>query len=127
MQTLNIALARNANGSVDLDGTLEACRGAVLKFVAERETELATVSAAVEATFDSLNGAKANMPYVIGQTLRTLNVQPENYKALEKRVAEYIRENAGDRASGALFNIGKGKGGGVLRHSDQPEPEAKKA
>lgn len=127
MQTLNITLARSADGAVDLDGTLAACRTAVLKFVAERETERETIGAAVAETFDALNGARANMPYVVGQTLRSLNVQPENFKALESLVGSYIRENAGDKDSGKLFQIGKGKGGGVIRHSDQPvKPEAAK-
>jgi hypothetical protein len=63
------------------------------------------------------------MPYVVGQTLRGLNVQPENYKTLESLVASFIRENAGDRDSGKAFNIGKGKGGGVLRWIDQPAPK----
>lgn len=127
MQTLNITLARHADGSVNEDATLDAARTAIRLFVAERETETATISAAVSDVFDALNGAKANMPYVVNQTLRELNVQPENYKALETRVAQYIRENAGDKDSGKLFQIGKGKGGGVLRHADQPvKPEAAK-
>lgn len=128
MTQISITLARHADGSVNEDATLDACLTAIRLFVAERETELSTVSAAVEETFDSLKGAKANMPYVVNQTLRSLNAQPENFKALSERVASYIRENAGDRASGKLFNIGKGKGGGVLRWSDQPEakPEAAK-
>lgn len=128
MKTLNITLALTASGSVDVDASLAAAKSGILNYIAQRETELETVSEAVGATFDALKGAKANMPYVVGQTLRNLNVQPENYKTLESLVAGFIRENAGDRPSGALFNIGKGKGGGVLRWSDQPEakPEAAK-
>lgn len=127
MKSLNITLARFSDGSVDLDGTLDACKTAVLKHIAERETEQSTVASAVSDTFDKLNGAKANMPYVVNATLRSLNAQPENFKSLSELVAGYIRENAGNKDSGKLFHIGKGKGGGVLRHSDQPEPKPEAA
>lgn len=123
MTTLNITLARSADGSVDVDASVAAFKAAVLVHIAERETETATIAAAVSETFDSLNGARANMPYVVGETVRRLNPQPANYNALTAAVAQYIRDNAGDRDSGKLFAIGKGKGGGVLRHSDQPEPK----
>lgn len=125
MSTLSITLARHSDGSVDEAGTLAACQAAVRKYVAERETEQATIAAAVSEVFDTLKGARANMPYVVNQALRSLNALPENFKALSERTAEYIREHAGDRDSGALFSIGKGKGGGVVRWSDQPLPESK--
>jgi methylase of polypeptide subunit release factors len=127
MKTLNIALALTAAGTVDVDASLAAAKSAILNHIAQRETELETVSEAVHSTFDALNGAKANMPYVVGQTLRNLNVQPENFKTLEALVQGFIRENAGDRDSGKSFNIGKGKGGGVLRWSDQPAPKPEAA
>lgn len=128
MKTLNITLARFTDGSVDVDASLAAAKSAILNHIAARETEQATVADAVAETFDKLNGAKANMPYVVNATLRSLNAQPENFKSLSELVAGYIRENAGDKDSGKLFHIGKGKGGGVLRHSDQPvaKPEAAK-
>lgn len=121
MSTLTITLARHSDGSVDESATLAACQSAVRKYVAERETEQATIAAAVSEVFDALKGARANMPYVVNQALRTLNALPENFKALSERVAEYLREHAGDRSAGAKFGILKGKGGGVVRWSDQPE------
>jgi hypothetical protein len=125
MTTLSITLVRASDGSVDESGTLDACKSAVRKYVAERETEQATIAAAVGEVFDTLAGGRANMPYCINEALRRLNVQPENFKALSERTAEYIRQHAGDRDSGALFHIGKGKLGGVTRWEDQPLPVAK--
>lgn len=122
MTTLNITLARAADGSVDVAATLAACQGAVHQYIASRETEQTVIASAVSEVFDALKGGRANMPFVVNQALRTLNAQPENFKALSDRCAEYIRENASeDRASGKLFKIGKGKGGGVTRWADQPE------
>jgi hypothetical protein len=125
MTTLSITLARSSDGSVDESATLAECQSAIRKYVAERETEQATIALAVSDVFDSLKGARANMPYVVNSALRGLNAQPENFKALSERVADYLRSHAGDRASGALFHIGKGKTGGVTRWADQPEPAAK--
>ena len=94
MTTLSITLVRASDGSVDESGTLDACKSAVRKYVAERETEQATIAAAVGEVFDTLAGGRANMPYCINEALRRLNVQPENFKALSERTAEYIRQLA---------------------------------
>lgn len=122
MTTLSITLARSSDGSVDEAGTLDACRAAVRKYVAERETETSQIADAVGALFDRLAGGRANMPYVQSSVLHALNAQPENFKVLGEKIAQYVRDNAGDRESGKLFHIGKGKTGGVTRWSDQPLP-----
>lgn len=122
MKTLSIALVRTDSGSVDLDATLAGAKSAVLSHIAEAETQTAEIASAVSSVFDTLNGARANMPYVQSSAARLLNAQPENHKALTERVAQYVRDNAStDRADGKLFSIQKGKGGGVSRWSDVPE------
>ena len=125
MKTLLINLVRFEDGSIKVDGTLDAAHSQLLNHIAARETETATIAAAVDELFTDKLGARLNMPYVVSQCQQKLNAQPENFKALGERVAQYVRDNAGPRESGKLFNIGKGKGGGVTRHSDQPEPAAK--
>ena len=67
------------------------------------------------------------MPAVTSMALTRMNVQPENFKILTDKVQDYIRENAGTRASGALFSIAKGKGGGVRRWSDTPLNDEEKS
>lgn len=125
--SLTITLARDASGAVDVDASVEAFKTAVHQHIAARETETATIALAVDDLFSSKPGARLNMPYVQSSVATALNAQPENFKALGERIAVYIRENAGDRDSGKLFHIGKGKVGGVTRWSDQPAPKPETA
>lgn len=116
---LTVDLVRCEDGSVDVAGSEAAFSGALVKYIAERETEDTEIALAVEGVFDRLNGARGNMPYVVNQALQTLNVQPENHKVLTEKVADFIRANAqGDEA---VYHIGKGKAGGVVRLSDETD------
>ena len=119
--TLNTYLVRASDGSIDHDATLAKFRGDLLKYSVERDLESETVGAAVNAVFDQFPGARLNMLAVTSYALTHLNVQPENFKSLSDRVVGYIRDHAGNRESGALFHIGKGKGGGCWRWADVPE------
>jgi hypothetical protein len=118
--TLNTYLVRAADGSIDHDATTLKFQGDLLKYEAERETEAETVGAAVNAVFDQFKGTRLNMPAVTSYALTHLNVQPENFKTLTERVQGFIRDHSGERESGALFSIAKGKHGGVCRWADQP-------
>lgn len=126
MSNLTVTLVRGTDGSIDVRGSLAAFEAALHKHVAERETETATIAAAVNQVFDNLakTGARANMPYVKSATLTVLNALPGNFNELGERVAQYIRDNAGEDK---LFTIGKGKGGGVARNSDKPAPKPEAA
>ena len=121
--TLQSYCVRNADGSIDLDATVTKFSGDLLRFQTERELEAEAVGVAVNAVFDQFPGAKLNMPAVTSMALQKLNVQPENFKTLTEKVQGYIRDRAGDRESGALYHIGKGKGGGVVRWADVPVKE----
>jgi hypothetical protein len=121
--SLQTYCVRNSDGSIDLDGTVAKFSGDLLRFQTERELEAEAVGEAVNAVFDQYPGAKLNMPAVTSMALQRLNVQPENFKTLTEKVQGYIRDRAGERDSGAPFHIGKGKGGGVCRWADQPEPK----
>lgn len=121
-KTLTISLVL-INGSVDKAATLQATDAALDAYIAESELEQETIGQAVHALFDRpdlAKGARLNMPYVVSQTLQALNASPANFKALSERVAQYVRDNAGEQGSGATFGIGKGKGGGVCRWADVP-------
>lgn len=128
MSTISLTLVRGADGSVDTDASVAAAKTLIMKFKAERETENSTIAAAVDAVFTERKGAKFNKPFLVGEVLRKLNVQPENHKSLTDRVNQYVSDNAGDRASGKPYSIGKGKGASMIRWADQPEasPEADK-
>jgi len=122
--TLNTYLVRAADGSIDHAATTLKFQGDLLNYEAERELESATVGEAVNAVFDQFKGARLNMPAVTSYALSRLNVQPENFKTLTEKVQGYIRDHAGERGTGALFSIAKGKSGGVCRWADQPVKSA---
>ena len=119
---------RGEDGELDIEGTVDQFRSDLLNYQVERETEAATIGAAVNAVFDEHPGARINMPALQNLALQKLNVQPENFKALQTRVTEYVRENAsGERSDGRLFKIGKGVRGGVLRWAQEPLSDTEKA
>jgi uncharacterized protein YgiB involved in biofilm formation len=117
MSTLTINLVTD-KGVVDQKASRQAFESALVKYVAERETELSAIADAVNSVFDEHKGSSINMPAVAGFALQKLNAQPENYKTLETRVMEYVRENA--KGDSSTFVIAKGKKGGVTRRADQP-------
>lgn len=128
MTTLNLATfcERAEDGSIDVDATVLKFEGELLKYQVERETELATIGAAVHGVFDSHKGTTINMPAVVTMALQSLNVQPATYAALSERVATFVRDNASDkREDGRSFRIAKGKGGGVSRWCDVVDKPAK--
>lgn len=128
MAVLASYVLRGEDGELDVEGTVEKFRADVLNYQVERETEAATIGAAVNAVFDEYPGTRINMPALQTFALAKLNAQPENHKALQTRVAEYIRDNAAaERSAGQLFKIGKGVKGGVLRWSDEPLSDEEKA
>jgi hypothetical protein len=140
---LSSYIVRASSGSIDHDATCSKFADDLVKYEAERETELETIALAVNTVFDTHKGASINMPALTSLALRELNAQPSNFAALTERVQEYVRDNA-DRTEKKdkegkvvqvaeaprtrAFCIGKGKGGGVKRWCDQPvaeKPESK--
>lgn len=119
MTTINLAsfVVRDSDGSIDTLATVAKFEGVLAQFQVERETELATIGAAVHAVFDQYKGATLNMPALVSLSLQKLNVQAETYKALHERVVAFVHDNAGENG---LFRISKGKGGGVVRVCDVP-------
>lgn len=119
---MNIDLAkyavRSATGSVDTEATVEKFAADLDKFIAERETELSAVGAAVNAVFDEYRGKSINMPTVCSLAASKLNGQPANYSDLTEKAADFIRSHKD------VFAVTKGKNGGVSRIADRPAPQA---
>jgi hypothetical protein len=115
---INIAnyTVRNADGSIDHEASLAKFAGDLLRYEAERELEREVIAGAVHALFDKHLGKRLTTPYVVSEALKSLNAQPENYKALTEKVQDFLRTSP-------EFNIGKGKGGGCARSCDLPEKE----
>lgn len=138
MATLEITLVPGADGTVDINATLEGALARVQQYKASKETEETTISGHLNALFDELKAAgtkNVNMPFVVNEVLRRMNVSamPASYNTLFARVHSYIQTNSQgkkDKTSGTVerpdstFVIGKGKNGGVGRRSDLPAQEA---
>lgn len=132
---LSFALVLATDGTIDTDASLSSAKKTLLTYVAERETESEQIGEAVHAVFDQYKGASINMPALQSMALTHLNVQPESFKVLGERVAQYVRDNADlpevkDKAGNVTqaaepartraFKISKGKNGGVRRWADHP-------
>lgn len=125
---MNISLNNyvvRTNGSINTQATLEKFQADLVKFEQEKEAQLASIGKAIHALFDQYRGARLNTPFVTGEVLRRLDVQPESYKSLSDKVQEYLHlhsqgkvEDGVAERPNSLFVISKGKGGGVGRRAD---------
>lgn len=104
-------IVRSANGSIDHEASLAKFAGDLLKWEADREVEREVIAGAVHALFDRHLGKRLTTPYVVSEALKSLNAQPENYKTLTEKVAEFLRTSP-------EFDTTKGKGGGCARSRD---------
>lgn len=113
------------NGSVDTNATMAKFQETLLNYVTERETETAEIAAAVEAALDSNSGTRMHFDFLASSAARNMNAQNENFKTLENKIRNYVRENscAADADGNPVdsnkpYHIGRGAGGGVGRWSD---------
>lgn len=116
MINLNSYVVRSGSGSIDHSATVDKFAQDLIEFEAKLEAENAGIGQCVNALFDQFRGARLNTPFVVGETLRRLDVKPENYKALSDKVTDYIRNRS--QGENSTFTISKGKGGGIARRSD---------
>ena len=126
MTTLSMTLVRREDGSIDIDGTVDACRKAVEEYVSSTETLTADIIDAVNAAFDAQKGNLNTMPFIVNETLKRMSYNPSDFARVTAAVGDYIRNNSGSRESGALFHIGRGRGSGTFRWSDVPVTPEKK-
>lgn len=117
------------DGSVDVTASEQAFRSALVRRVAELETEQVQIADKVSAIFDKHLGKSIGMPALGSMVANALNAQPENFKILSDRTLEYVRANSqttGSEKAGnlvehpdSLYLITKGKGGGCSRRADR--------
>lgn len=132
--SLTVELVSN-DGHIDQAASTEAFRGALVKRIAELETEQTEIAEQLSALFDQYQGKAIPMPTLGSMVAQRLNAQPENFKVLSDRTLDYVRANSqstGSEDDGNLvlhpdseFVIGKGKGGGCYRRADRPVTAAK--
>lgn len=114
--TLSELVVRNTDGSVDLDGSCDKFRGALQTFIAATADLNTEISTAVNAVFDEHKGARMAVPTLVNFALGKMNVGIADWSARTKQVHDYVS------SSKSLYDIRKGKGGGVCRISDLPAP-----
>lgn len=124
MKSLTVSLVHFSDGSIDTEASGREFFAQLDKLIVEEGKMSEDIAIAVEAVFDTLNGARANMPYVVNEALRRIGTTPANYNLLTEKVGEFVRANA--QGEDAVYHIGKGKGGGVIRLSDESEDARKK-
>ena len=112
------------NGKVDSEASTEAFESALANFVAQRETEVSTLGAAVISVLQSHPGKGIAMPVLTSLALNSINVQPEAFTALGAATLQYIRDNS--KGEDSLFVVSKGKNGGCSLRSDTAARKAAK-
>jgi hypothetical protein len=126
MDTITVTLVR-VDGSIDENASQDAFSAALSKHIASTEMETSKIASAISAVFDEFKGQSIPMPALCNFALTRLGSSPANYKVLNERTAQYVRENAQgdkDKATGtvahpdSLFVINKGSGGGCARRAD---------
>lgn len=112
------------NGAaVNLDATIAAFSEALAQFIATEELVNGRVAQYVHEVFDQFPGCRFNTDSIISFTLKAMEATPDQYPALSEAIKGYITANKGERASGAIFRVQRGKGGGVARWVDISDDE----
>ena len=110
--TLVAYAVRREDGSVDVESTVGKFRGEVERMVARRETESSQIGAAVDRVFDgAAAGTYLPQGYIVHNVLNLMGVKNETFQIMEKRVLEYLSDNASSkREAGMFLHVKKGKG-----------------
>jgi hypothetical protein len=120
-ETITVAVVRNEDGSLDVNGTLYNAEEKLLEKQSLESLQGETISRHVHAVFDMHVGKKLTIPSVQSSVLHLLMQEnPENaaaifdnFKEWQEAVRVFIR-NAPE------FDVAKGKGGGAFRVCDVP-------
>lgn len=113
---------RHSDGSLDLEGTLEALSPKVVELVEQQDMETADVAKAVHAVFDTFKGSRLNTAAVTSFAMQHLTVTPETAGDVTTKIQDYIKQNSGERGE-SLFSTKRGRGGGVARWDDVKDTE----
>jgi hypothetical protein len=103
---------RGTDGAVDVAASANAYAVALTKWAAENEVASETIESAVESVFDCYSG-RLPMPALLSMAVNELGGTPDQHRVLTDRVHAYVKGQCADNTG--RIDIGKGKGGGVLR------------
>jgi hypothetical protein len=111
-------LVRFSNGSINVTASVSAFEAALNDYVKASEETNSGIDAAVNAVFDKHKGARMPVPTLVSLALGEMNCSASDWAERSKQVHAYVTGNKG------LFEVKKGKGGGVARLADLPAPAA---
>lgn len=116
---INIAnfIVRNSDGSLDLQGTLDALAPEVIAAVEKTDNQFADIANAVHAVFDQFKGIRLSTDSLVSFAMRNMEVSIETVSDTAGRIKDYVKANTGERGV-SLFSTKRGKGGGIQRWSD---------
>ena len=115
-------LVRSADGSVNEEATLAAFDNALNALVVDRETDHATIGAEVDLVLNSYEQA-LKLDGLVHTVALNLNAQAENMSAVNEKVRNYIRANAGRHDELKPYRIALGVNGGVSLWTDELRAE----
>lgn len=133
-ETLSVTVeaVRLSDGALDVARVLELVRAQLESNEANNADANVRIEAAVHDLFDQHLGQGIPMPDVqmlvfqnLGLTLPATNIS-DFIDGWKGRIGNFIRSQAGEQESGAVFGVTKGRGGGVKRWRDVPALEPKK-
>lgn len=113
MSNHNIAglIVRFSDGGVNVSGSVEAFRTALIDYVKGAEETNRQIDSALNAVFDKHPGKRMPVPTLISLTLGELKCSASEWTEKTELVHAYLKSNP-------TFSIKKGKGGGCARVSD---------
>jgi hypothetical protein len=111
-------LVRFSDGSINVSASVAAFETALHGYVKSTEETNSGIDAAVNAVFDKHKGVRMPVPTLVSLALGELNCSASDWSERSKQVHAYVSNNKG------LFEVKKGKSGGVARIADLTPAQA---
>jgi hypothetical protein len=117
-------LVNNADGSVNLEESVNKFREVALRYTASQEAEVSLVAACIAETFAQYKGARLNQAAITSMTIQKMAsklphlADPTLFSSLAKRVGEVLKELSGDEDT-KPYGVVRGPAGGHFCRADQ--------
>lgn len=111
---------RGTDGSVDVGASSLAYSDALKSWVIQNEIDSEKIESAIEAIFDRFPGQRLPMPSLLSYAVADLAESPSQHASVTARCHAYVKGQCSNNTG--RIDIGKGKGGGVMRLSLPGQP-----
>jgi len=99
------------DGRVDHEASIDKLADQLNYLDNEYKLESSTIHSAIGDVFARYPGIRLPLAFIVSESLKILNAQPENYRSLTRKVQTFIRNSP-------EFITIRGKGGGIIRLID---------